>query len=78
MESLCRQLCLRGWHAGGRSGLGPWRTFGSEAEAVVGVREVTQGSERQEKGLKRTSRKTALKGRVLQGGASIGVTGCIW
>lgn len=75
-ESLWRQLCVRRWHAGGRSGLGPWRTFSSEA--VVGGREVTQGSKRQEKGLKEASRKTALKGRVLQGRASITVTGFIW
>lgn len=39
------QVCVRGWSAGGRSGLGPWRTFSSEA--LVGVREVTWGSERQ-------------------------------
>lgn len=74
-ERLWRQLCMRGWHAGGRSGLGPGEL---SSEAVVGGREVTQGSKRQEKGLKKASRKTALKGRVLQGRASITVTGFIW
>lgn len=24
MESFCRQLCVRGWGTGGKSGLGPW------------------------------------------------------
>lgn len=40
-----------------------WGTFSSEA--MVGEREVTQwGCERQEIGLRKASRKTALKGRV--------------